>query len=154
MTAVYMTMRVLGIGPVATLLAQGVLEERDVVIEADFDDNTGDSTLAFALSGAIQTDLTQSPTMTVMSPGDLAAALQRMERAPQVHVTPALAREIAMREGVKAVLAIDELSSKLRERIGEFSENHSSLAIPLSSYHGVPPRLAALHQGTRSRGSG
>ncbi|MBT8397656.1 MAG: protein kinase [Gemmatimonadetes bacterium] len=159
-TAAYMAMRVLGIGPAATLMAQGVIEERDVLIVADFDNHTGDSTLALALTGAIHTDLTQSPTLTVMSPGDLMAALQRMERTPKVHVSAAVAREIAVREGVKAVLvgeinaagtgyvlsaqllaaesneiltavrvtardstrivdAIDDLSAKLRERIGE-----------------------------------
>jgi tRNA A-37 threonylcarbamoyl transferase component Bud32 len=58
----YMGMRALGIGSVATLMAQGVLEERDVLIVADFLDHTGDPTLARALTGAIHTDLTQSPT--------------------------------------------------------------------------------------------
>jgi tetratricopeptide (TPR) repeat protein/tRNA A-37 threonylcarbamoyl transferase component Bud32 len=156
----YMGMRALGIGPVSTLMAQGVLEERDVLIVSDFLDHTGDPTLALALTEAIHTDLTQSPTVRVMSPGEVTAALERMERAPQGHVTPAVAREIAVREGVKAVLAgeinaagtgyllsaqlvsaesneiltavrvtardstqvidaIDELSARLRERIGE-----------------------------------
>ena len=159
-TAVYMAMRILGFGPVATLMAKGVLAERDVLIVASFDDHTGDSTLALALTEAIHIDLTQSPTVTVMSPGDLNIALQRMERAPQTHVTAGVARGIAVREGIKAVLtgdinaagtgyvlsaqlvsaesneiltavrvtardstrivdAIDELSAKLRERIGE-----------------------------------
>jgi tetratricopeptide (TPR) repeat protein len=156
----YMGMRALGVGPVATLVAQGVLEERDVLIVADFLDRTGDSTLALALTEAIHTDLTQSPTVRVMPPGEVTAALQRMERAPHSPVTSVVAREIAMREGVKAVLAgeinaagtgylltaqlvsaesneiltavrvtardstqvidaIDELSARLRERIGE-----------------------------------
>ena len=159
-TLTYMAMRALGVGPVATLVAQGVLEERDVLIVADFLDRTGDSTLALAVTEAIQTDLTQSPTVRVMPPGEVSGALQRMERAPHSPVTSVVAREIAMREGVKAVLAgeinaagtgylltaqlvsaesneiltavrvtardstqvidaIDELSARLRERIGE-----------------------------------
>lgn len=156
----YLGMRAIGIGPVSTLMAQGVLEERDVLIVADFLDHTGDPTLALALTEAIRTDLTQSPTVRMMSPGEMTAALQRMERVPHGQVTSIVAREIAMREGVKAVLAgeinaagtgylltaqlvsaesneiltavrvtardstqvidaIDELSARLRERIGE-----------------------------------
>ncbi|HEX9166160.1 MAG TPA: serine/threonine-protein kinase, partial [Gemmatimonadales bacterium] len=42
--AVYMAMRALGIGPVGTLVASGVLEEHPRVILADFTDRSGDST--------------------------------------------------------------------------------------------------------------
>jgi len=159
-TAGYMAMRVLGIGPAATLLAQGVIGERDALILADFDDFTSDSTLGLVLTEAIRTDLTQSPVVTLVSSAYVAAALERMERPAEAHVPLAVAIEIAVRDGLTAVVAgevhaagtgfvlsarlvaagsnevltavratardstqivdaIDQISAKLRERVGE-----------------------------------
>ena len=159
-TAVYMTSRTLGIGPAATLMARGLLGERDALVLADFDDYTGDSTLARALTEAIRTDLTQSPVVTLLSATDVTAALSRMERPAGSPVPLRVALEIAQRDGLKAVVAgeihaagrgyvlsaqvvasesnevltavratardstqivdaIDQISAKLRERVGE-----------------------------------
>jgi len=159
-TAAYMASRTLGIGPAATLMAQGVLGERDALVLADFDDYTGDATLARALTEVIRTDLTQSPVVTLLSVTDVTAALSRMERPADSPVPLRLALEIAQRDGLKAVVAgeihaagtgyvlsaqvvasesnevlaavratardstqvvdaIDQISAKLRERVGE-----------------------------------
>jgi len=159
-TAVYMAMRLLGIGPVGTLVASGVLKQREPLIVAAFENRTPDSTLGAALVEAFRIDLSQSPTVKVVDPAAVAEALQRMQRRHDAPLDAALAREIAEREGIKAVVtgeidpvgrgyvlsaslvasadgrvlagvretaendagligAIDGLSRKLRERIGE-----------------------------------
>jgi eukaryotic-like serine/threonine-protein kinase len=156
----YTAMRLLGIGPVGTLVASGVLDRRDGILLADFDNRTADSTLASSVTEAFRVDLAQSPTVRLFDPQAVRDALQRMQRPGGITITPAVAREVAEREGVKAVVtgqidpvgqgfvlsanlvsaadgslltsvretaadqaallpAIDKLSSKLRERIGE-----------------------------------
>ncbi|HET8625406.1 MAG TPA: protein kinase, partial [Gemmatimonadales bacterium] len=156
----YTAMRLLGIGPVGTLVASGVLDKRDAILLADFENRTADTTLASSVTEAFRVDLAQSPTVRLLDPQGVRDALQRMERPGSVTITPGLAREVAEREGVKAVItgqidpvgkgyvlsanvvsaatgsvlvsvretasdqagllpAIDALSSKLRERIGE-----------------------------------
>jgi tetratricopeptide (TPR) repeat protein/tRNA A-37 threonylcarbamoyl transferase component Bud32 len=156
----YMAMRVLGIGPVGTLMATGVLEERDRIILADFVDRTGDSTLSYAVTEAFRVDLGQSPSVTLVSGSELDEAFARMEREAPEAMTEGIAREVAVREGIKAVVAgeinalggsyvlsaqllaaesgevlvparetardstqiieaVDRLSNRLRERIGE-----------------------------------
>jgi tetratricopeptide (TPR) repeat protein len=156
----YMAMRVLGIGPVGTLMATGVLEERDRLILADFVDRTGDSTLAYAVTEAFRVDLGQSPSVTLVSGSELDQAFERMGLATPDGLTEDVAREVAVREGIKAVVAgeinalggsyvlsaqllgaetgevlvpvretardstqiieaVDRLSNRLRERIGE-----------------------------------
>src|SRR6266850_1236630 len=103
-TAIYMAMRLLGIGPVGTLVASGVLKERQPVLLADFVNRTADSTLGPTLTEAFRVDLAQSPTVKLVDAQSIAAALQRMQRPAGARLTPDLAREVALREGIKAVL--------------------------------------------------
>jgi serine/threonine-protein kinase len=51
--AAYMAMRLLGIGPVGTLVASGVLEDRELLILADFENRSSDSTLGPSLTEAL-----------------------------------------------------------------------------------------------------
>src|SRR2546430_3074163 len=166
----YMAMRLLGIGPVGTLVASGVLKNRESLILADFENRTPDSTLGPSLTAAFRVDLSESPTVRLMDGAAIAEALRRMERRATTPLDPGLAREIAQREDVKAVVrgeidplgrgyvlsasplpaadghvltalretadndaaligAVDRLSRKLRERIGE----------SLKSIRGGPP---------------
>src|SRR5882762_9777393 len=104
-TATYMAMRLLGVGPVGTLVASGVLKERQPVLLADFVNRTADSTLGPTLTEAFRVDLAQSPTVKLVDAQSIAAALQRMQRPAGARLTPDLAREVAVREGIKAVLA-------------------------------------------------
>src|SRR6266542_199726 len=158
--AVYMAMRVLGIGPVGTLVASGVLAQRDRLVLADFENRTADSTLGPSLTEALRVDLAQSPVVRLLDAAAVGQALYRMGRPPATPLTLAVARELAQREGAKAVVrgqidplgrgyvvsaalvgasdgaalvavrenaqddgaiiaAVDRLSGKLRERIGE-----------------------------------
>jgi tetratricopeptide (TPR) repeat protein len=159
-TTGFMVMRVLGVGPVGSLVAAGVLDERDRIILADFKNTAGDSLLAVVATEALRIDFAQSPTVTVAEPEYVAGVLGRMGRESDTKLDLALAREVAVREGLGAVIAgeitavggsyvlavqivaaeggqvlagfretakdtdeilaaIDRLSKKLRERIGE-----------------------------------
>ena len=104
-TMVYTGMRLMGIGPVGTLVASGQLSERDRLVVADFDNRTQDAGLAGSVTEAFRIDLGQSPVIRILSTAEVGDALTRMKRDPATPVTPAVARELATREGAKAVIA-------------------------------------------------
>jgi tetratricopeptide (TPR) repeat protein len=104
-TVVYTAMRLLGIGPVGTLVASGRLTERDQLIVADFENHTPDSSLAASVTEAFRIDLAQSPVVRVLGTSTVAEALGRMQRGPNAPVSASLARDIAVREGAKGVIA-------------------------------------------------
>ena len=108
LTGVYLFLRSSGIGPAGTLVAQGVLEEGAPVVIADFEGP--DAELADAVSGALQIDLFQSPTIRVVPRAELAGALARMQRPEDTKITNDVAREIAVREGYGAIIE-GEISS-------------------------------------------
>src|SRR5438093_12516195 len=64
-TATYMGMRALGIGPVGTLLGSGKLRERDRLVIADFANQTRDALLGPAVTAAFRVGFRQS---TLVSP--------------------------------------------------------------------------------------
>jgi eukaryotic-like serine/threonine-protein kinase len=74
------------------------------VIVADVENRTADSTLGDLLSEALRTELQGSRIVTVMTPGATASELQRMQKPAATRVSSALAREIAVREGVPVVV--------------------------------------------------
>ncbi|HYV50359.1 MAG TPA: protein kinase [Dongiaceae bacterium] len=156
----YMFSRKTGIGPGASLVSAGVLDTRDRILITDFENATPDTLLGATLKEALSVDLAQSPSVTLVSSSQIAEALMRMQRDPKTPITPEVARELAIREGMKAILvgelrplgkgyvlsarllapgtgdvllaeregadspeeligAVDRLSKKLRERIGE-----------------------------------
>src|SRR5437867_6206714 len=59
-TATHAAMRELGIGPVGTLVASGVLDVRDRLVLADFENRSTDSTLGPSVGEAFRIDLAQS----------------------------------------------------------------------------------------------
>jgi eukaryotic-like serine/threonine-protein kinase len=156
----FMSLRALGIGPLGTLVAAGVLDMEEPILIADFEARGGDPLLAGAVTEAFRIDLEQSPTIRVVGSGAIREGLLRMQADTDAPLSPALARELALREGIKAVLmgeissagrgamvsvrlvsttteetlvslresvsdaadlipAVDRLSNRLRERIGE-----------------------------------
>ncbi|MEX2153691.1 MAG: serine/threonine-protein kinase [Gemmatimonadaceae bacterium] len=105
LVAGFMVLRALGIGPAGSLFAAGKLKENDRLVVADFDtQGSADSALGRVVAEAIRTDLEQSRAVTMMSPTAVRATLQRMQRAPGLRVSAALAREVAQREGVRAIV--------------------------------------------------
>ncbi len=101
----FMAMRLLGIGPVGTLVATGVLEERERIIVADFANRANDSLLAQAVTEAFRVDLAQSPVVTLVDPTHVVQILALMDRSSDDRLNPELAREVALRGGIKAVIA-------------------------------------------------
>ena len=99
---VFMILRALGIGPAGSLLAAGRLDDRGQLIVTSFP--SPDSSLALLVNEAVRTNLGQSRVVSVMSPVAIAAALDRMQRPRSSELTLDLAREIALREGVKAIV--------------------------------------------------
>ena len=104
LVAGYLVLRVLGIGPSGSLLAAGKLNAQDRVLVAAFDATSRDSALADVVSVAVRTNLAQSHAVTMVPTSGIVAALQRMQRPATSRVDLALAREIAAREGIKAVV--------------------------------------------------
>ena len=101
----FMAMRTMGVGPAGTLVAKGLLDERAGVIVADFESTAEDPGLAYAATLALRTDLAQSEVITVLEPTEIAGVLQRMQRSADEALTPELARDAAVREGIPAFVA-------------------------------------------------
>ena len=102
--ALFMAMRQFGIGPFGSLIASGTFGKRERVILAEFKGPASDTTLGPTVTEAFRTDIGQSTSLTVMPNLAVRAVLQRMQRPASVHVDYTLAREIATREGLKAVI--------------------------------------------------
>jgi tetratricopeptide (TPR) repeat protein len=100
----FMAMRALGIGPAGSLIAKGALGNRDQVVVADFGAPAADSTLGSVVGDAVRVGLGESRAVRVMPVNQVAAALGRMQRPPGSRLDRALARELAQREGAKAVV--------------------------------------------------
>jgi tetratricopeptide (TPR) repeat protein len=103
--AAYMVTRHLGVGPAASLVSAGVLTEEDRVLVAEFENRTGDPLLGDAIQEALAIDLARSRTVSVVPPDDVAEVLHRMERDPGTPLDVDLAREVAVRDGIKAVVS-------------------------------------------------
>ncbi len=157
-TGGFMYMRNSGVGPVGSLVAKGVLEERAPLVLTEFESREPD--LAATATEALRIDLSQSNVVKVVEPAVIARVLDRMEIEQEGPLGEELAREIAIREGWPAVIvgeineaggryvlsarlvnaedgrellalretasdeseivpAVDELSARFRERVGE-----------------------------------
>ncbi len=141
-TTGYMAMRVLGIGPVGSLVAAGVLEPRERIILADFENKTPDSLLADVVTEAFRIDLSQSPLVAVAEPEWVAGVLERMEIEPRTSLEVALAREVAIREGLRAVIAGE---------IGAAGESYVLSARIISTESGEP--FAAFRETAKNSGA-
>ena len=103
-TTGFMAMRNLGIGPVGSLVGKGELEPSDHVLVAEFNPLTGDSAIAAVVAEAVRVDLSQSDLLNVVDRRRIDDALDRMGRQGDVRLAGDLAREVAYRTGVKAVV--------------------------------------------------
>lgn len=96
--------RALGIGPMGTLVSRGELEARAPLVVADFTPLTGDTSLATVVTEGLRADLAQSSFVTVADRAEVRATMERMIRDPNDRLDPATAREVAVRQGHKAVV--------------------------------------------------
>lgn len=100
----FMVLRAMGIGPAASLFAAGELNASDRLLMTDFTVSGADSSLGRVVSDAVRAGLVQSEVLTLMTPSEIASALQRMERPATTQMDLALARTLGVREGVKAIV--------------------------------------------------
>jgi tetratricopeptide (TPR) repeat protein len=100
----YTLMWAKGVGPVGSLVAAGVIDERERVVLADFGNATADSLLGEVVTEALRVDLAESQVITVVERASVNEILLRMGRSQQEAFVPELAREAAVREGLKAVI--------------------------------------------------
>jgi tetratricopeptide (TPR) repeat protein len=101
--ALYFVMWSTGIGPVGNLVAQGVLDEGEFVLLADFGDPSGTG-LADVVTEALRVDLQESPMISLASPAYVTAGMPRMGLPADAPFTAGVARELAVRDGLKAVI--------------------------------------------------
>jgi tetratricopeptide (TPR) repeat protein len=81
------------------------LTERDTIVIADFENTTGEPVFDGALKVALAVALEQSPFLMVYPDDRARETLRLMERPPDTRITRAIAREIAQREHLKALIA-------------------------------------------------
>ena len=104
LVAAYMITRALGIGPAASLMGAGVLGDREKLLIADFKSPAADTTLGPVVTEAFRSDLAQSSSIQIMQPTAVREVLRLMQRPTDSRLVDTLAREIATREGIKAVI--------------------------------------------------
>ncbi|HET8649602.1 MAG TPA: serine/threonine-protein kinase, partial [Gemmatimonadales bacterium] len=102
--ALFMGLRAAGIGPWGSLFAAGKLSLDDQIVVADLAVAPADSALAPIVGEAVRAAISQSRSVRVMPPADVAGVLQQMKRPHDVPLDPATAREVALRAGAPAVL--------------------------------------------------
>jgi eukaryotic-like serine/threonine-protein kinase len=81
------------------------LTEKDSVLLADFVNTTGDAVFDGTLKQALAVQLEQSPYLNLLPDSKIRAALRFMGRSPDERLTRDVAREICLRDNVKAMLA-------------------------------------------------
>ena len=101
---VVLGLRQFGIGPAASLLAGGRVQADSRILVAEFAATTSDSSLGSVLAQAMRTSLSQSSAVQLVSASDVASALRRMTLPPTTHLTDAVARDLAQRNGIPLVI--------------------------------------------------
>jgi tetratricopeptide (TPR) repeat protein len=80
------------------------LSAQDVLVVADFTNTTGDSIFDGTLRAALSTQLELSPFLKMLDDLQIQRDLQGMGRAPDTRITNAIAHDICIREGQKAMV--------------------------------------------------
>jgi serine/threonine protein kinase/tetratricopeptide (TPR) repeat protein len=135
----------------------GLVSSRDRILVADFVDHSGDTALAAAVTEALRVDLTQSAYVQLLSARQIRSGLGRMARGPDVALDDSLARELAVREGVKAfvtgtVSRVGGRYTVAAQIIGaEKGELLAGLRQTASDSNGVIPAIGRLSAELRAR---
>jgi serine/threonine protein kinase/Flp pilus assembly protein TadD len=81
------------------------LTNQDILVLADFTNNTGEPVFDGTLREALAIRLEESPFLKVMSDEEMRQELRLMGRSPDQHITNEIAREVCIREGDKAMIS-------------------------------------------------
>lgn len=130
------------------------LTERDTIVIADFQNATDEPVFDRALKVALAIALEQSPFLKVFPDDRARETLRLMQRSPEERLTPAVAREIARREQLKAlvtgsiaslgrhyVLTIDALNAESGEVMAREQEEARSKEDVLTALGAATSRL-------------
>ena len=104
LVGVWMALRALGIGPAGSLMASGALTKNEPILLADFASPAADTSLGGVVTDALRSELAQSKSLTIVPVARIKDVLQRMQRPVTTRVDLAVARELATREGLKAII--------------------------------------------------
>jgi serine/threonine protein kinase/tetratricopeptide (TPR) repeat protein len=80
------------------------LTEKDSILLTDFVNTTGETVFDGTLKQALAVQLEQSPYLNLVPESRIQEALRFMGRKPDERITADIAREISLREGIKAML--------------------------------------------------
>jgi len=157
LTGAWMVMRAFGIGPAASLISSGKLDAQERVILAEFKSPATDSLLGPTVTEAFRTDLAQSASLRIMPAAAVRGVLQRMQRPTTMRVDYGVAREIATREGIKAVIDGDivtlggryVLSARLVS--AQDGEDLATFREEASDESDIIPAISRLSKQVRSR---
>ncbi|HEY4219119.1 MAG TPA: protein kinase [Gemmatimonadaceae bacterium] len=100
----FMLLRTFGIGPAGSLLASGRFSAKAPVLITDFATTNTDSALGTVVSDAVRTGLAQSSVISLVSPNAVAGTLRLMRRPAASRLDLPLARDVAQRNGVQAIV--------------------------------------------------
>ncbi|MDH3206145.1 MAG: penicillin-binding protein activator LpoB [Gemmatimonadota bacterium] len=150
----YMTMWALGIGPVGSLLAQGVIAERDPVVLVAFENRTDDSSLAALVTDAFELELSRSRVVTLADPASVLAVAVELGADPSSPLTTEAAHRVAEQQGLRLILSGDvgRRGSAFVLRSGISLPSGSVVARFEEAYSGEDELLAAVeHLSERVR---
>jgi tetratricopeptide (TPR) repeat protein len=153
----FMVMRAFGIGPAASLIGAGKLAKQEQLIITDFKSPATDSTLGLTITEALRADLAQSSALQVVPRLSMNETLRLMQRPTDTRIDFAVAREIATREGVKAVLDGDVVSLGGRYVVSarllsaQSGEQLAALSEQASSQNDLIPALGRLSKQLRAK---
>ncbi len=85
--------------------AAAPIGEKDSIILSDFTNQTGDPVFDTTLNQALAIQLEQSPLLTIVSENHLRQSLKYLGKSSDEKITPEIAREIGVREGIKAIIS-------------------------------------------------
>ena len=91
-----------------------VTGKKNSIIVSDFNNQTGDPVFDTTLNQALAIQLEQSPLLSIVSENHLRQSLQYLGKSSTDKITPEIAREIGIREGIKAIIngTISKLGSQ------------------------------------------
>jgi len=117
------------------------LTDKDTVLLADFVNTTGEPVFDGTLKQALAVQLGQSPFLNIYPEERVREALRFMGRSPDDRVTRDVAREMAQRQGLKAMLA------------GSISSLGSHYVITLEAINAQSGDAIAREQAKRQQGT-
>ena len=152
LVAGFMVTRSLGLGPAGSLLAKGQLLRNQSIILADFTSAPADSSLARVFAEVFSLGLKESNVIDVMAPEAVADALRRMQRDPKEPLTVEVARELAQRDGIRAIATGEVLrdGERLRLRVRLIAPDSGTVLTVQEASTTSANLIAGVDQLTRS----